>query len=133
MINFVKNNIICWKLCYQLKVVPCHTMMKYFNTMLFASFPQLQSKPCHEKYPHAVQRYLLLQLIGTAIGTSVAVIFDNLYYGWQERTCILPHYNTCENPSLINYWRFINDTFGIWIGTGEKFENLMKVLTLLTS
>ena len=42
-----------------------------------------------------------LQLIGTAMGTSVAVIFTNLYYGWHERTFILPHYNTLEpSPSV---------------------------------
>ena len=42
-----------------------------------------------------------LQLIGTAMGTSVAVVFANLYYSWHERNCILPHYNTKENPTCL--------------------------------
>ena len=54
-----------------------------------------------------------LQLIGTAMGTSVAVIFANLYYGWHEKTYILPHYKTCEDPPLFFYKRFIDDIFGI--------------------
>ena len=67
-----------------------------------------------------------LQLIGTAMGTSVAVIFANLYYGWHEKTCILPHYNTKDNCPLVFYRRFIDDIFGIWVGTDLQFESLKK-------
>ena len=31
-----------------------------------------------------------------------------------------------ENPPLVFYKRFIDDIFGIWVGTDEQFENLMK-------
>ena len=60
------------------------------------------------------------------MGTSVAVIFANLYYGWHKRTCILPHYVTSEDPPLIFYKRFIDDIFGIWVGTDHKFDKLLK-------
>jgi hypothetical protein len=33
-----------------------------------------------------------IQEIGTAMGTSCAVIFANLYYGWHEKQSILPKY-----------------------------------------
>ncbi|KAL7474273.1 hypothetical protein ACHAW6_001073 [Cyclotella cf. meneghiniana] len=67
-----------------------------------------------------------LHLIETAMGTSVTVIFANLYYSWHERTCILPHYLTSEDPPLIFYKRFIDDIFGIWVGTDHKFDSLVK-------
>ena len=60
------------------------------------------------------------------MGTSVAVIFANLYYGWHERTCILPHYVTSKDPPLIFYKRFIHNIFGIWVGTDHKFDSLVK-------
>ena len=72
-----------------------------------------------------------MQLIGTAMGTSVAVIFANLYYGWHEKTCILPHYNTKDNCPLVFYRRFIDDIFGIWVGTDLQFESLKKMPTAL--
>ena len=31
-----------------------------------------------------------LQLVGTAMGTSVAVVFANLYFGWHKKTLLLP-------------------------------------------
>ena len=34
----------------------------------------------------------LLQLIGTAMGTSCAVQFANLYFGWHEKEIILPEF-----------------------------------------
>eukprot|EP00804_Cyclotella_cryptica_P006261 CCRYP_010110-RA/>CCRYP_010110-RA protein AED:0.23 eAED:0.23 QI:0/-1/0/1/-1/0/1/0/108 len=33
-----------------------------------------------------------LQLIGTAMDTSVAVVFANLYFGWHEKVTLLPKY-----------------------------------------
>ncbi|KAL7481899.1 hypothetical protein ACHAW6_007578 [Cyclotella cf. meneghiniana] len=67
-----------------------------------------------------------LQLIGTTMGTSEVVIFANLYYGLHEKTCILPRYNTKENYPIVFYQRFIDDIFGIWVGTDLQFDNLKK-------
>ena len=67
-----------------------------------------------------------LQDVGTTMGTSVAVIFANLHHGWHEKTCILPRYKTHEDPPLLFYKRFIDDIFGIWVGTDQQFDNLVE-------
>ncbi len=35
----------------------------------------------------------LLQLIGTAMGTSAAVMWETLYFGYHEVHCLIPRYN----------------------------------------
>ena len=52
-----------------------------------------------------------LQLIGTAMGTSAAVMWATLYYYYHERVLLLPKYKTTH---LRYYKRFIDNMFGIW-------------------
>ncbi|KAL7484851.1 hypothetical protein ACHAW6_010480 [Cyclotella cf. meneghiniana] len=40
-----------------------------------------------------------LQLIGTAMGTSAAVAYANLYFGWHEKETLLPKF--CEHLNWI--------------------------------
>jgi hypothetical protein len=77
-----------------------------------------------------------LQKIGTAMGTSCAVVFANLYYAWHEKTTILPKYlsthpndslNSSPKPLLLHR-RFVDDIIGIWIGSEEEFENYIQDL-----
>jgi hypothetical protein len=56
-----------------------------------------------------------LQLVGTAMGTSAAVMWATLYYGYHEVHTILPKHSA----NLLYFKRFIDDIFGIWIGTTE--------------
>jgi hypothetical protein len=53
-----------------------------------------------------------LQLLGTAMGTSAAVMWATLYYAYHEVHTILPRHGT----SLLYFKRFIDDIFGIWVG-----------------
>jgi hypothetical protein len=63
-----------------------------------------------------------LQLIGTAMGTPVAVVFANLYFGWHEKERILPEYQT-RLKRLLKHSRFIDDVCGIWLGpTDDEWE-----------
>jgi hypothetical protein len=56
-----------------------------------------------------------LQLIGTAMGTSVAVVFANLYFGWHEKQTLLPKYRD-NLKRIFHHSCFIDDVFFIWIG-----------------
>ena len=56
-----------------------------------------------------------LQLVGTAMGTSVAVVFANLYFGWHEKTLLLPKYRDTLKR-IIYHSRFVDDVFFIWTG-----------------
>ena len=53
-----------------------------------------------------------LQLIGTAMGTSAAVMWATIYFGTHENNTLLPRFSN----NLLLYCRFIDDIFGIWIG-----------------
>ena len=57
-----------------------------------------------------------LQLVGTAMGTSVAVVFANLYFGWHEKTLLLPKYRDTLKR-IIYHSRFVDDVF--FIRTGD--------------
>ncbi|KAL7474094.1 hypothetical protein ACHAW6_000087 [Cyclotella cf. meneghiniana] len=57
----------------------------------------------------------LLQLIRTAMGTSVAVAYTNLYFGWHEKETLLPKYHD-HLKWIFFHARFIDDVFFIWIG-----------------
>jgi hypothetical protein len=61
---------------------------------------------------------------GTAMGTSCAVLYATLYYGYHERTTLIP----CFKRSLIYLSRFIDDMLGIWCGTTEEFERFQQAL-----
>eukprot|EP00804_Cyclotella_cryptica_P007177 CCRYP_009719-RA/>CCRYP_009719-RA protein AED:0.41 eAED:0.43 QI:0/0/0/1/0/0/2/0/276 len=55
------------------------------------------------------------QLVGTAMGTSSAVTFANLYFGKHEKDTILPTF--LENLKRISFYaRFVDDVFLIWNG-----------------
>jgi hypothetical protein len=67
-----------------------------------------------------------LQLIGTAMGTSVAVVFANLYFGWHEKELILPRYQN-HFKRILYHARLIDDVFFIWIGkTDSIWKNLIQ-------
>lgn len=57
-----------------------------------------------------------LQLTGTAMGTSAAVMWATIYYATHEINVILPKYR----GQLLYFRRYIDDIFGIWIGTTES-------------
>jgi hypothetical protein len=62
------------------------------------------------------------QLCGTAMGTSVAVIYAGLYYGWHEKVRLLPNY-TEEIQDLA---RFVDDLSILWLGSFERFRELKR-------
>ncbi len=53
-----------------------------------------------------------LQLVGTAMGTSVAVVFANLYFGWHEKMLLLPKYHDTLKR-IIFHSQFVDDVFFI--------------------
>jgi hypothetical protein len=53
-----------------------------------------------------------LQLVGTAMGTSAAVMWATLYYAYHEVHCLIPRHG----HNLLYFKRFIDDIFGIWTG-----------------
>ena len=55
------------------------------------------------------------QLIGTAMGTSCAVFFANLYFGQHEKDTILPSFKDLLKR-IPFYRRFVDDVFFVWIG-----------------
>ena len=65
-----------------------------------------------------------LQLIGTAMGTPVAVMFTNLYFRLHGGGKLIPKY--MENlKRLQKHFRFIDDVFIIWLGiTDEEWEEM---------
>jgi hypothetical protein len=61
-----------------------------------------------------------LQLLGTAMGTSAAVMWATIYYATHENNVILPKYRN----QLLYFRRYIDDIFGIWIGeTAEQWHS----------
>jgi len=67
-----------------------------------------------------------LQLIGTAMGTPVAVMFANLYFGFHEKNKLIPKYQR-NLKRLQKHFRFIDDVFGIWLGnTDEEWEQMKR-------
>ena len=60
-----------------------------------------------------------LQLIGSAMGTSSAVMFATIYFACHEVKCIQPKHG----KNLLYNQRFIDDIFEIWIGNHiDKWE-----------
>jgi hypothetical protein len=60
------------------------------------------------------------------MGTAVAVVFANLYFGWHEKQNLLPKYkDTLKRTS--HHSRFIDDVFFIWIGPMDAtWDQLVK-------
>jgi hypothetical protein len=56
------------------------------------------------------------QLIGTAMGTSCAVWFANLYFGFHEQSKLLPIRFKDVLASILFCARFVDDVFLIWLG-----------------
>ena len=61
---------------------------------------------------------------GTAMGTSCAMLYACIYYGFHERVTILPQFGS----AILFLKRFIDDMLGIWIGTNEQFEEFKRSL-----
>ena len=61
----------------------------------------------------------LLQLLGTAMGTSAAVMWATLYFAYHEVHTILPKYGHL----LLYFKRYIDDIFGIWIGNELEWSS----------
>jgi hypothetical protein len=65
------------------------------------------------------------QLRGTAMGTSTAVNYANLYVGLLEVTCLLRQFK----KQLLFYRRFIDDGIGVWLGDDPKiWASFLKCL-----
>ncbi|KAL7484495.1 hypothetical protein ACHAW6_010132 [Cyclotella cf. meneghiniana] len=65
------------------------------------------------------------QLIGTAMGTSCAVVFANLYLGAHEKHKILPVFKD-HLKKILYYRRYVDDVFFIWTGTcNEIWDKLI--------
>ena len=67
------------------------------------------------------------QLIGTAMGTSCAVWFANLYFSSHEKNAILPEF--IERLKRISFYkRFVDDVFFVWLGAKDNdWENLKSL------
>lgn len=59
-----------------------------------------------------------LQLLGTAMGTSAAVMWATIYYAYHEVHTLIPRHGI----HLHYFKRFIDDIFGIWIGTSTQWK-----------
>ena len=55
------------------------------------------------------------QMVGTAMGTSTACKLATLYFGFHERTVIIPRYS----QFLLYFKRFIDDVMSVW-DTGKE-------------
>ena len=55
-----------------------------------------------------------LQLLGTAMGTTAASMWDTIYFAVHECNTLIPGFE----QNLILFKRFIDDMFGIWIDDG---------------
>ena len=66
------------------------------------------------------------QLRGTAMGTSTAVNYANLYVGLLEVTRLLPKFK----KQLLFYRRFIDDGIGVWLGNEDPliWDSFLKCL-----
>ena len=73
-----------------------------------------------------------LQLLGTAMGTSSAVMWATLYYAYHEVHTLIPKHG----GNLLYFRRFIDDIFGIWIGNSttdwSAFCNDVNTFGVLT-
>lgn len=58
------------------------------------------------------------------MGTLYACLYATLYYAEYEHTTLLP---TFQNQ-LFDYRRFIDDIFGVWVGTVTEFETFKASL-----
>jgi hypothetical protein len=73
-----------------------------------------------------------LQLVGTAMGTSAAVMWATLYFAYHEVHTLIPNHG----QHLFYFKYFIDDMFGVWIGNAttqwSAFCNDMNIFGELT-
>ena len=69
----------------------------------------------------------LLQKIGTAMGTSCAVWFANLYFGAHESDDIIPRFME-HLKRVLYYVRFVDDVLLIWLGECDAQWYELKTL-----
>ena len=62
------------------------------------------------------------QIRGTAMGTSVAVIYAGLYYGWHEKAKLLPTYD----QFILDMSRFVDDMTVLWLGSHNDYLNFKR-------
>ena len=62
------------------------------------------------------------QIRGTAMGTSVAVIYAGLYYGWHEKAKLLPTYS----QFILDMSRFVDDMTVLWLGSHNDYLNFKR-------
>ena len=77
-------------------------------------------------YFFAFEDFFFRQLLGTAMGTQVAVIWATIYFWWHEKHALIPK---CWRmiPLLL---RFIDAMFGIvLIGDNQKWTEFEKDLS----
>jgi hypothetical protein len=77
------------------------------------------------RFPFPDDDLFFQQEDGTAMGTSSAVLYATLYFGYHEQTSIIPKFKAM----LLYLRRFIDDMFGIWCGTTEEFERFKQALS----
>ena len=61
-----------------------------------------------------------LQLLGTAMGTSSAIMWANTYYWTHEKSKLIPAYSHC----LLLFQRFVDNMFRVWVGSDAKWISL---------
>ncbi len=64
-----------------------------------------------------------LQIKGTAMGKKFAPAYANIFMANWEREVLLK----CPNKPAC-YLRYLDDIFGIWVGTEEEFREFVKIL-----
>ena len=65
-----------------------------------------------------------LQLLGTAMGTSAAVMWATLYFAYHEVHTIIPKYGHL----LLYFKRYIDDIYGVWIGNKLEWTSFSNDL-----
>ena len=73
-----------------------------------------------------------LQLLGTAMGTSAAVMWATLYFAYHEVHTLIPRHG----KHLLYFRRFIDDICGVWIGNAttdwKAFQDDVNNFGILT-
>ena len=73
-----------------------------------------------------------LQLLGTAMGTSAAVMWATLYFAYHEVHTLIPKHG----KHLLYFRRFIDDICGVWIGNAttdwKAFQDDVNNFGILT-
>ena len=90
------------------------TLARFVLTHCFISCPEVSDNP-------------FLQEIGTAMGTSFAVVYANIHVIYVE-TNIVYSFNVCFSF----YFRFIDDGINLWHGSDEDFQIFSEAFNTVT-